>query len=411
MGTWLLIPAFLKLGTWDLLKAWTGGSDRDFDPRIALQLVNESALCSSRIRRKNSLGHQGFQLANGMSRLVTDEEVHSLLDQHTMDQAHELLTQLAHQRRECGHYTSSTIAIDPHRIISTSKRMMNKKMKSSDSPSQKMLQTYFSVCSETGQPIMATMASTGMPTSQATKTLIDSTCNILPYEALIVADKEHYTQEVLHYLLDHDHYEILVPVINCPKITTIMKGLTYKPLWAGYSIAETPFCFDKNKQIFRLLVQRTGELANQYSYTAFITTSQKSVQQLLTEEYDKRWTIEKFYQFENQMGLSRASTHNLNIRYGKLGLTMMAQAATYELRKNLRQEYQKWDAFHLANEVLNAADGDVRVKNDTIIVTFYGAPKHINQKHYIGLPKILEAQNINPHIPWLYNFKLDFRFK
>lgn len=410
-GSWLLVPELQTLGVWDLLKGWTGGGDRDLDPRIALQLVNESALCNTRIRRKNSLGHQGFQLVNGMSRLVTDQQVHKLLDQHTMEQGQELLIQLGHQRRLCGHYHSDTIAIDPHRIVSTSKRVMTKKMKGSDCPSQKMIQTYFSVCTVTGQPIMATMASTGMPTALATKNLLQATYNILPSNALIVADKEHYTQETLHDLLTHEHYDILVPVINSPKITHLINKLSYKPLWAGYAIAETPFLFDKSKQIFRLLAQRTGETANQYSYSAFITTSLKSTDQLLTQEYDKRWTIEEFFKFENEMGISRASTHNLNIRYGKLALTMMAQAATYQLRKKLNQEYKSWNAEHLAKEVLGRAEGDVRVQNDTIIVTFYGAPKHINPKDYIGLPKIMESKGINPKIPWLYDFKLDFRFK
>ncbi|MBA7579932.1 hypothetical protein ES708_21813 [subsurface metagenome] len=80
VGMWLLIPEMQRLGVWDLLKGWTGGQNIDFDPRIALQLVNESALCINRVRKKNSLGHQGFQLANGMGRLVTDEQVHNLLN-------------------------------------------------------------------------------------------------------------------------------------------------------------------------------------------------------------------------------------------------------------------------------------------------------------------------------------------
>lgn len=410
-GLWLLIPELLRLGVWDLLKGWTGGGDRDIAPRIALQMVNEAAMCSTRIRRKNSLGHQGFQLANGMSRLVTDQEVHKLLDQHTMEQAQELLIQLGIQRRLCGHYLSNTIAIDPHRIVSTSKRVMNKKMKGSDHPPQKMIQTYFSVCTETGQPIMATMASTGMPTSQATKTLIQNTSIIMPSYALIVADKEHYTQETLQNILAPDQYDVLVPVIHSEKITKLIQELTYKPLWAGYAIAETPFCFEKSKQVFRLLAQRSGEIPSEYSYNAYITTSAQPADQLLTEEYDKRWTIESFFNFEDKMGLSRASTHNLNIRYGKLSLTMMAQAATYQLRQKLNQEYRSWNAEHLANEIVGRADGDIRVHDDTIIVSFYDAPKHLNPNQYIGLPRILESEGINPKIPWLYDFKLDFRFK
>ena len=147
VGMWLLIPEMQRLGVWDLLKGWTGGQNIDFDPRIALQLVNESALCINRVRKKNSLGHQGFQLANGMGRLVTDEQVHNLLNKHSIDQAEELLVNLGYQRQLCGHYKGVLIAVDPHRIISTSKRIMAKKKKRPDSPAQKMVQTFCeSIC-------------------------------------------------------------------------------------------------------------------------------------------------------------------------------------------------------------------------------------------------------------------------
>jgi hypothetical protein len=31
--------------------------------------------------------------------------------------------------------------------------------------------------------------------------------------------------------------------------------------------------------------------------------------------------------------------------------------------------------------------------------------------HYEGLPGKLRAQGVNPEIPWLYGYKLDFRFR
>jgi len=57
VGIWLLIPELLRLGAWDILKAWTGGNDLELEPGVALQLVNESAICINRVRKKNSLGH------------------------------------------------------------------------------------------------------------------------------------------------------------------------------------------------------------------------------------------------------------------------------------------------------------------------------------------------------------------
>ncbi|MFU8861821.1 MAG: hypothetical protein ACNA8K_15505, partial [Cyclonatronaceae bacterium] len=133
--------------------------------------------------------------------------------------------------------------------------------------------------------------------------------------------------------------------------------------------------------------------------------------ELITSHYHRRWSIENFFNFENKMGLNRASTLNLNIRYGKLALDMVGQAGTYGLRSKLKGPYQTWNAEHLAREVLAWVDGDIRVKDDTIVVTFYGAPDHLDRSQYTNLPGILAAENIDPRIPWLYNFKLDFRFK
>lgn len=410
-GLWLLVPEFLRLGVWDLLKGWTRGGDMDFDPRIALQVVNESALCINRVREKNSLGHQGFQLANGMGRLVTDEQVHLLLNRHTMEEAQGLLVNLGYQRQLLGHYQGDIIAIDPHRIISSSQRVMAKKKKGSDAPSEKMLQTFFAVSAQTGQPIMTTMSSTGMPTTRATKNLLTATEKIIRTNPLLIADKEHFTEELFSTVKKNSRFDLLTPTLSTQRINTLMKSLNYTRLWAGVAIGETSFCFKGSHEVFRLIAQRCGEVESQYSYKAFITTSEREAPELVIGNYDKRWSVEEFFNFENKMDLNRAATQNLNIRYGKLALAMVAQAATYQLRTKLKDEYRTWNAQHLATEVLAWADGDVRVKDDTIIVTFYQTPKHLNPNDYTNLPKILQAENIDPRIPWLYNSKLDFRFK
>ena len=49
---------------------------------------------------------------------------------------------------------------------------------------------------------------------------------------------------------------------------------------------------------------------------------------------------------------------------------------------------------------------------DTIVVTYYNAPnKDVLRRWYQDLPSRLATENVDPHIPWLYGFKLDFRFK
>jgi hypothetical protein len=411
VGIWLLVPELQRLGAWDILKAWTGKTDIDLEPRIAMQLINESALCINRVRKKNSLGHQGFQLANGMGRLVTDEQVHLLLNKHSMEESNQMLINLGLQRRLSGHYKGGVIAMDPHRILSSSQRIMSKKQKKADTPSEKMLQTFFTVCAQTGQPIMATMSSNGLPTSKASTLLLSATGEIIKSPALYVADKEHFSAELFEFSNQQQLFDLLTPAINSNKIKKILKSLQYKTLWAGFALAETEFSFDQDNKKYRLIAQRQGESNENYSFSAFVTTSYNDAQQLITEHYDKRWSVEEFYRFENEMGLNRASTLNLNIRYGRLANSMIAQAATYQLRNKLKDDYKTWDARHLSNEILAWSDGDIRVNDDTIIITFYNAPKYINQWDYVNLPKILTNEGVNPKIPWLFDFKLDFRFK
>ena len=373
VGLWLLVPELLRLGVWDILKAWTGKGDMDFEPRIALQKVNESAICINRVRKKNSLGHQGFQLVNGMGRLVTDEQMHLLLNRHTVQQAQQMLINLGIQRKLSGHYPGDIIAIDPHRIISSSKRIQAMKRKDPTTPSQKMLQTFFSVCADTGQPIMAFISSTGLSTTKATLNLIRATEQIIKNKTLFVADKEHFTQELFDMARQHKHFDLLTPALNTTRTQKITSNLSYTPKWPGFAIAETPFNFEMGDKRYRLIAERTGETQKNYSYNAFLTTSEADPQKLICENYDKRWSVEEFFRFENDMGMNRASTLNLNIRYGMLALAMIAQGATYQLRSNLNGDYIKWDAKHLANEILAWTDGDVRVKDDTIIVSLYSA--------------------------------------
>jgi hypothetical protein len=155
-----------------------------------------------------------------------------------------------------------------------------------------------------------------------------------------------------------------------------------------------------------------GETSGDYVYKSFLTLSGKPATELLSELYLERWSIEDFFNFDGAMGFDRASTFNLNIRYGKMSLALLAQTVTYEFRQKLPKPYNRWNSTHLADSVFTKIDGDIRTKDDTIIVTCYNAPKELNlHKHCQNLPAKLTSEGINPKVPWLYDFKLDFRFK
>jgi hypothetical protein len=408
---WLLSAEHLRLGSWDLIKAFTGGNNLDIAPRIAMQIVNESAMCNNRVRKSNYLAHQGFELANGLGFLVSDQQVHNLLEQQTVSGAQTLQQTLAAIRADAGHYKGHTIAIDPHRIISTTRRVMPEKKKQPEEPSKKMLQTFFAVDTNTGQPIGFGIGSPGVNTTKATIELLEM-AGTVSKETLILADKEHFTDKLIDSINQQMDFDILVPTITNQRIRDIQQKCVYRPLWAGYALAETDYRFAKGGHTYRMLIQREGEVEKEFVYKSFITLGDKPAVDLLSISYAERWTIEDFFNFDGALGFDRASTFNLNIRYGKMSLALLAQAATYQLRQNLPQPYKRWDAKHLADAVLGNIDADIRVKKDTIIVTCYNAQKELElEKHYKNLPEKLLSEGIDPRIPWLYDYKLDFRFK
>lgn len=113
-----------------------------------------------------------------------------------------------------------------------------------------------------------------------------------------------------------------------------------------------------------------------------------------------------------QIGWNRAGTMNLNVRYGQMTMALLAQAAIHQLHSRLDETTSQWNAEHLATSLFQGLDGDLRVTDDTILVTYYNAPKADRLRaQYEGLPEKLAAEQIDPRIPWLYNYRLDFRFR
>ena len=126
VGLWLLIPEHLRLGTWDLLCGWSGQPGERAEPRLALQLIHEAALCTTGVRQQRVLSQRGFELANGLPFVASDVAIHCLLGDHTVAEAQRLQVALGQIRRASGDYAGKLLAIDPHRTRSYSKRQMRR---------------------------------------------------------------------------------------------------------------------------------------------------------------------------------------------------------------------------------------------------------------------------------------------
>jgi hypothetical protein len=419
VGLWLLVPEHLRLGTWDLLRGWTGQPTPRAEPRLALQLVHEAALCTTGLREQRSLTLKGFSLLNGLPFLAADTTMHQLLNDHTVNDAQQLQIMLGNVRRASGHYKGKLLAIDPHRPVSYSKRRVRRHRKDKASKPIKTSQHFFCLDADTKQPVCFTASSSSRNVSQATPELLDMSAQILgpqPKETLVVADTEHFTAALVDHVHEETPFDILVPVPNQRSVQKRLQAIPtdqFTPRWAGY--ATTVLSYMPHNSLhgpYHELVQRTGERSDDWHFNSFLSTTNRSPVDALTQDYPKRWHVEEFFNTDQALGWKRSGTLNLNIRYGHMSTALISQAVIHQLRDRLGEPHATWDAKHLADSVFRGLDGDIRVQHDTIVVTYYNAPNvDLLRDHYEHLPEKLLADDIDPRIPWLYDFKLDFRFK
>jgi hypothetical protein len=418
-GLWLLVPELLRLGAWDLVCGWTTKRPECVEPRLALQLINETALCITGLRLRRGLNQQIFELVSGLPFLASDMAIHELLGARTVADSQRLQVALGKVRRASGHFRGRTLAIDPHRVRSFSKRHMRLHRPDEAIRPIKTAQTFFVLDVDTHQPVCFTMGTSARTASSAAEELLRLATDILdtqPGQTLVLADAEHFTVELLDKVKSQTNFDLLVPMPDQPSRRKQLQELppeTFQPRWAGYATAKLPYT-PRNSQAgpFQQYVQRQGERPDEYHFKAFLSTTDRDEVETLTEEFPKRWHVEEFFNAHQALGWDRAGTCNLNIRYGQMTMALIAQAAIDGLRKRLTPPAATWDAAHLAKDYFAGLEGDVRVDTNTIIVTYYNAPDAAALRgHYENLPAKLKADKIDPRIPWLYGFELDFRFR
>ncbi len=418
-GVWLLAPELLRLGAWDLVRDWTGQGPERVQPRLALQLIHEAALCITGLRLRRGLNQHIFELANGLPFLAADMAIHDLLAARTVLESQRLQVALGKLRRASGHFQGRVLAIDPHRVRSFSKRHMRRHRLDQALRPTNTAQTFFVLDAETHQPVCFTTGTSARTASTAAEELLGLAADILdtqPGQTLVVADAEHFTVELLDKVKAQTNFELLVPMPDQPSRRKKLHELPpdlFQSRWAGYATAKLAYTPRKSRMgPYHQYVQRQGERPEEYHFKAFLSTTDRDEVEMLTEHFPKRWHVEEFFNAHQALGWDRAGTCNLNIRYGQMTMALIAQAAIDQLRKRLALPEETWDAKHLAKAYFFGLEGDVRVDSNTIIVTYYNAPDADKLRaQYENLPAKLKSENIDPRIPWLYGFELDFRFR
>ncbi len=419
VGLWLLIPEHLRLGTWDLLRGWTGQADGAVEPRLAMQLVHEAALCITGLREQRCLTQQDFNLANGLPFVASDRAIHELLNAHSIAEAQRLQVAFGRIRRSRGHFRGKLLAVDPHRLTSYTQRHIRRRQAGPGLPARKTAQTFFCLDADTAQPVCFTTGSPARTVAQATPELLERVQEILGSTAdgaLVVADTEHYCAALLDYVAGQTPLDLLVPVPQQKHTDRRARAIpqeAFERHWAGWATAKVPYApVHSRGGPYTLIVQRFGERPEDWTFNSFLCTADRDEVQALSEDYPDRWHVEEFFNAHQDLGWKRAGTQNLHIRYGQMTMALLGQGALAQLRQRLPEPMRTWSAKHFASDILRGLDGDVRVLGDRIVVTFYGAQELAASREALEhLPEKLAAEGVDPRVPWLFNYRLDFRFK
>jgi hypothetical protein len=420
LGLWLLVPEHLRLASWDVVCRWAQQPTQRVEPRLAFQLVHEAALCVSGIRQSRQLSQRGFELLNGLPFIASDAAIHDLLEARTVADAEALQIHLGLLRRARGHYQGKRLVIDPHRMRSYSKRQMRLYREDTVSKPVKVNQAFFCLDADTHQPVCFTIGSAAMSVYHATPGLLRLAADVLnasgQEKALILADTEHYVGELLKHVQTCTPFDLLVLMPKGRAQQTQLRAIeenAFTTRWAGFATTKHPYQMTKGRGGSLVqYVQRSGERSEEYDFKAFLSTRDGDEVEDLTRAYPQRWHVEEFFNAHQALGWKRAGTMNLNIRFGHMSMALIAQAAIQQFRQRVGPPWSDWDAQHLADAVFRGIDGDLRVLDDTILITLYNVPSAEKLRPlYEGLPQKLSAEKINPCIPWLYGYKLDFRFK
>ena len=420
VGLWLLAPEPLRLGTWDRLTRWAGPSPSDLSPRLALQLVHEAALGVGHLRSARTLSQKGFELLHGLPFVVSDASLHALREAPTVQQAEELPFALGCLRPARGHFPGRRLAIDPQRWPRASKRQMPRYRDNTAIRPDKVATTFFCLDAETHPPLCFLLASSSLTVTQITPRRLPLAARILnptpDSPPLGVADNEPYTPELFQSVAAATPFDRLLPLRNTQALTASLQAIPaqeFQPRWAGWATPHRPFHFQQHPEITSCqLRQRSGENPQSFHHKAFRASRYRHEVVDLAIHYPQRGHVEEFFTADQGRGWKRAGTLNRNIRFGPMSMALIAQTAGHQLRQRLGHPFASWDAPHFASAIFRGIDGDIRVRDNTILVTLYTAPHpDWRKKHYENLPQIREHENVDPRIPWLYNFKLDFRFR
>jgi hypothetical protein len=412
VGGFFFIPYMLQLNIFDLISKM-GESKLEGIPNenIAIGFVFESLFGYTKgIRSIDSVSRADFALLAGLPFLPSPITQYRYLQNVSCKSALDFQVALGRKLVALGQITPGTpINIDGHNVGTYSRKEMKRSYITKEGRYGKAIRCFYTQDQTSKKPLIAMATYSGTTVAQATDEIAARTRDILGDKYMLVADKEWYCGRLIQELHEQYGINILVPVKKSSNRAAEFESIPlgkYQNSKIGNIAAVYTTMKDFNGPLKMFLKkQPDGKMF------ALITAEQTMESEIALPTYTKRWRIEGFFNENAFLGINHLPSLNLNAIQTMLSFRLVAYHVLDNFRNDLGTDYAYKTPETIYREFINGVQGRIELKNDTIIVHVYNF-KHAHAVASImnNLEDKLLKANVDPHIPWLGNRRLAFRF-
>ena len=380
-----------------------------------LALIFLAVIGKRRVSKSETIKDYGIAVLAGFSKLPSKSYFFDFLDRITQANAERFEIASAKAFKKLGIYTGKVANLDSHFIGYFGNLRIGKDKHPTRNISMRGIKAFFTQDQETGNPVFARVEypRRGLKPEDIAVPMLEITRAILPDLEKAVFDKWFSVGSLLEYLdkrmklkfvtllkLFENRIEEMmdIPKEEFRKLAGEDAMIAFKDTnLRGYS---------GNVKLIVVKKEEDGE----ERYYGYLTNDYESSEEQIIEEKGWRWRIENFFKHCDFLGLDKLPSIELNKIAALLAKKVFAFNLIACLKKDLGDEYERMTVGSVFEEIIEFP-AVVKLKEDSIIVTFYGNYRDRHEEAVERLMQRFGEKGMNVPIPWLGNRRIEVRFK
>lgn len=415
-GGFLLLAYHQELGSWSLLQKLGPEKEQGIPGgKLGLQWVHEGLFGIKRIAQLDGLRDDGFDMLNGLPFIVSPASEYRYFENLQTHSIRDFLEAMGRRRQQLGFFQGEIVNFDGHCRRTFTKVKMPKSWMTKLQQGVKAIRLYVSQDQLTQEPVMLSWGYSGYQVSMATPDLAAATQRILAQNFLSVMDAEFCVGHLLQYLDGNLRLRILLPVKRSPSRRQEMEEIPleqFRRVSEQLKISQVHTRLKDFQGTLTLLVERFQNQEGEIRYVGFLSTDERSAEELLLKVYPRRWRIENWFKENDFLGIDSFPCLQLNGIGASLALKLLAYNIFSAFRSDLGGSFARMQPESFYQNFLRHVQGKVQLEKEEIVVTLYGHPhQELLAPRFHRLKEKLQSKGVDPRIPWLNNYPVRFRFK